>query len=176
MLMAEQAWCKHVKEDGTSCAAKAMPSGYCWFHDPAIKEKRDDARQRGAKQTKRRRSKIVLPPATADLPLSNVDEVVAALGVAFNQVRKGELDVRVGNCLGLLAGTLLRAFRGEKDEITLNVKPALPGKPLIGPEVLEGLLANVRREKAATIDHPPQIGLRELPPVQTNGESIDHAV
>jgi hypothetical protein len=120
--MAGQVWCKHVKQDGTSCAAKAMPSGYCWFHDPAIKEQRDAARQRGAKQTKRRCSKIVLPPATADLPLSNVEEVVTALGITFNQVRKGEMDARTANCLGLLAGTLLRAFRGEH-EVTVNVRP-----------------------------------------------------
>lgn len=168
--MAGQVWCKHVKENGTSCAAKAMESGYCWFHDPAIKEQRDEARQRGAKQTKQRRTKILLPTDTADLPLNNPEEVAAALARTFNEVRRGEVDVRTANCLALIGSTLLRAFHGEEKLLTLNVKPAPPEKTLIGPEVLEQLLADARREQ-----NRPQIGLRELSPSAENREGIDHA-
>jgi hypothetical protein len=55
----------------------------------------------------------------ADVPLESVGDVVKALAGTFNQVRKGEVDPKTGNCLGLLAGQLLRALQeGElADEI-----------------------------------------------------------
>jgi hypothetical protein len=37
---------------------------------------------------------------------------VAALGQTINQVRTGRLPVNVGNCIGVLAGVLLRAIEG----------------------------------------------------------------
>jgi len=37
---------------------------------------------------------------------------VAALGQTINQVRTGRLAVNVGNCIGVLAGVLLRAIEG----------------------------------------------------------------
>jgi hypothetical protein len=40
-----------------------------------------------------------------------VADVVKALAGTFNQVRKGEVDPKTGNCLGLLAGQLLRALQ-----------------------------------------------------------------
>jgi hypothetical protein len=53
-----------------------------------------------------------LPPDTPDLPLKTVGDVIAVLAVTMNQVRTGRLGVNVGNCLGVLAGVLLRAIEG----------------------------------------------------------------
>lgn len=50
-------------------------------------------------------------PAAADVPLATVGEVAAALATTFKGVRSGEIDAKVGNCLGLLAGQLLRALQ-----------------------------------------------------------------
>jgi hypothetical protein len=47
----------------------------------------------------------------ADVPLNSVADVVRALAATFNQVRKSEVDPKTGNCLGLLAGQLLRAMQ-----------------------------------------------------------------
>jgi hypothetical protein len=48
---------------------------------------------------------------TDDVPLATVADVVKALATTFNDVRKGQLDPKTGNCLGLLAGQLLRAMQ-----------------------------------------------------------------
>jgi hypothetical protein len=53
-----------------------------------------------------------LPSDTPDLPLRTVADVIAALGETMNQVRTGRIDARVGNCLGVLAGVLLKAIEG----------------------------------------------------------------
>jgi hypothetical protein len=117
---------------------------------------------------------MVIPPGTPDLPLTNVEEVGAALAITFNQVRRGELDVRVGNCLGLLAAALLRAYKGDP-EVTVTLQPARVEPPLLTEELKQKLLREVRERRAAC----QQIGLKELPgPVQatgTNGESINRA-
>jgi hypothetical protein len=57
-----------------------------------------------------------LPPDTPDLPLRTVADVVAALALTMNQVRTGRLGVNVGNCLGVLAGVLLKAIEGSDFE------------------------------------------------------------
>jgi hypothetical protein len=44
--------------------------------------------------------------------LKTVKDVVTALATTFNAVRTGRLDARVGNCLGVLAGVLLKAIEG----------------------------------------------------------------
>jgi hypothetical protein len=54
-----------------------------------------------------------LPPDTTDLPLTNPSEVVAALAQTFNQVRRGQLGVSVGNCLAIIATAILKAQEGD---------------------------------------------------------------
>jgi hypothetical protein len=44
-----------------------------------------------------------------------MQEARAALADTFNRVRRGELDFRIGNCLGMLAGQILKAV--EKADI-----------------------------------------------------------
>jgi hypothetical protein len=50
---------------------------------------------------------------TPDLPLGTVTDVAAALAQTMNQVRTGKVAVQVGNCLGVLAGVLLKALEGS---------------------------------------------------------------
>jgi hypothetical protein len=51
---------------------------------------------------------------TEAVPLASVADVVKALATTFNDVRKGQLDPKTGNCLGLLAGQLLKAMQGSE--------------------------------------------------------------
>jgi hypothetical protein len=54
-----------------------------------------------------------VPPGTPDLPLDTVADVArAALAITFNQARRGQVGVALANCLGQLAGQLLRATEG----------------------------------------------------------------
>jgi hypothetical protein len=179
--------CKHVKADGTTCGATATAGGtWCWFHDPdpVAQAQRDEARRRGGQETRRRRLKAAaftpsIPPALADLPLAKVEEVTAALADTFNRVRRGDLDVRVGNCLGLLAGQLLRAIRGEA-EIAVTVKPQRIEPIKLTDEKIEEILAKARASMAQRgltplpPNPPPAIGLKEAPPApapQANGDA-----
>jgi hypothetical protein len=110
--MAESRVCEAPKVDGEPCQAAARPgSRFCIFHDPECQQQRDEARSKGGKERMRRVA--VLPEDAADLPLETVADVTRALAVTFNQVRRGQLDAKVGNCLGVLAGVLLRAFEGS---------------------------------------------------------------
>src|SRR5262245_60717668 len=103
--------CNHKKRDGARCRASALPeSGKCLFHDPARAEQRAAGRRRGG--VNRPRPAATLSPAAPALPLKSVADVVAALGQTINQVRTGRLAVNVGNCLGVLAGVLLKAIEG----------------------------------------------------------------
>jgi hypothetical protein len=45
-----------------------------------------------------------------DYPLDNMTQVSTFLGDAINRVGRGELDPRVANSMGYLAGVLLRAL------------------------------------------------------------------
>jgi hypothetical protein len=55
------------------------------------------------------RRRAVLADA-ADITISGPQDVQAVLAAAMSQVRRGELDVRVANCLGQLASVALRAI------------------------------------------------------------------
>jgi hypothetical protein len=104
--------CKYTKLNGEPCQALALPGkSCCTFHDPAIKQKRADGRKRGG--ANRSRPAATLSSDTPDLPLTNPTEVVAALAQTFNQVRRGELGVSVGNCLAIIATAILKAQEGD---------------------------------------------------------------
>jgi hypothetical protein len=104
--------CKFQKPDGTSCMATSTPSGFCWFHDPDREQERAEARRKGGGRRRQQAMRTVLSIAsTEDVPLADVADVVRALAETFKQVRKGQLDPKTGNCLGLLAGQLLKALQ-----------------------------------------------------------------
>jgi hypothetical protein len=81
---------------------------YCLFHDPDKEQQRTAYRQKGGNA--RSRKAAVLPPEADDISLRTVGDVVGLLEQTANHVRKGVVDVRVGNCLGYLAGIALKAL------------------------------------------------------------------
>lgn len=106
--------CRHIKSDRSHCRANARKGSiYCFFHDPDSAVAREAARKNGGKERSRRAS--VLPASTPDRPLATASDVTALLGETINQVRRGEVDPRISNAIGYLAGILLKAK--EKDEI-----------------------------------------------------------
>ncbi len=78
---------------------------FCYLHNPAISEEvKKEARTRGGKLSRGVRAS--LPP----IKLNQTKDIVSLLGTAINGVREGRLDVRVANCIGYLAGHLIKAF------------------------------------------------------------------
>jgi hypothetical protein len=97
--------CAHVKPGGQRCQASSLSgSVYCYFHDPAKAKHRAAARRAGGR--KRAQRTVVLPPDTPDLELKSLADVAGCLAVTINQVRRGELDVKIANAVGYLAATL----------------------------------------------------------------------
>jgi hypothetical protein len=72
-------------------------------------EARDHCRRENGRARMRRRA--VLPDA-ADITIAGPQDVLAALSVTLSQVRRGELDHRVGNCLFNGLNIALRAIEG----------------------------------------------------------------
>jgi hypothetical protein len=52
----------------------------------------------------------VLSADTPDAELGTVADVARFLAATINQTRRGALDAKVANCLGLLCGQLMRAI------------------------------------------------------------------
>jgi hypothetical protein len=105
--------CAAKTRSGAPCKARALPGKrHCLFHsrDPADRRTRERARREGGRR--RSRQAAVLAPTAGDLPLARVADVVGLLGQTINQVRKGQLDVKVANCVGYLGGVLLKALEG----------------------------------------------------------------
>jgi len=106
--------CTYEGEGGRQCKANARTgTKFCFFHDPALYEERAAARQAGGIARSR---KIVLPTNLPVKQLQTVAEVVELLGETINQVRRGELDLRVSNAIGYLSGILLSAIEKSSFE------------------------------------------------------------
>jgi hypothetical protein len=110
----EIAQCQQTKQDGSPCRANARHgSKYCFFHDPSSAVEREAARRNGGRERSRRAA--VLPGDTPDRPLASAADVTGLLAETINQVRRGEVDPRISNAVGYLAGILLKAK--ERDEM-----------------------------------------------------------
>jgi hypothetical protein len=108
--------CTHIKPDGSRCRATALPGrDKCVFHDPSQARRTAAGRRRGG--VRRNRPLRTLPEDTPDLPLKTAGDVAAALGSTINAVRRGQLDARIANSIGVLAGVLLKALSaGDLEE------------------------------------------------------------
>jgi hypothetical protein len=105
--------CRHTKPDGQACrAAPRAGREWCFHHDPDSRRERQAARRKGGRAS--RKPSVTLAATVADVALGTVPEVVAFLAATANQVRRGELDVKAGNCLAYIASIVLRAVQPDE--------------------------------------------------------------
>lgn len=105
--------CQAARRAGGPCTANAMAeSKFCFFHDPGMASRRTEARRAGGRKNKAAALSANLP----DSPLKSVANVVSLLANTVNQVRRGELDPKLANCVGYLSGILLKALETEEIE------------------------------------------------------------
>ena len=99
--------CIFEKDNGKRCEAHQMEkSQYCYLHNPEISsEKKKQAQSKGGKSNAMRVNTPLSP-----VSISEPEDVVLLLEETINLVRAGEIDVKVGNCLGVLSGQLLKAI------------------------------------------------------------------
>jgi hypothetical protein len=117
--------CEQLKPNGRQCRARALTgSKFCFFHAPEKAEERKAARRAGG--VERARKVVVLPPDTCDRFLGNASQVLDLLSLTVSQVLRGELDPKVANCVGFLAGVTLKALEQTGvEEGRLSEKPTV---------------------------------------------------
>ena len=117
--------CNFRKSDGSRCGADAQSGKpLCVFHDPAKAAAGHKARRRGG--INRHRPATVLPLETPDHPLRNTQDVSPLLAESINQVRKGQLDLRMANAMGYLTGILLGVLQqGSFGELLVRIEATL---------------------------------------------------
>ena len=100
--------CQYQRKNRTRCKAPAQNrSPFCFFHDRALDSRRAAARKAGGIA---RTHKVVLPAHVPVKSLRTAADVGELLGETINQVRRGEIDLRVSNSIGYLSGILLSAI------------------------------------------------------------------
>lgn len=115
--------CQALTKSGVQCRAKAQyGSAFCFFHDPERATERHAAKVKGGHS----RAMKTLPKGTAAFEVSTANDIVSLLSQTINQVRSGELDPRIANSVGYLAGIVLKAReQGELDERLKLVEEAI---------------------------------------------------
>lgn len=84
-----------------------MRSGrFCWLHDPNVSQtaKREAQARGGSGNAPKVQSP--LPPLREATPKAIIEMLVATI----NEVRAGEIDIRIANCVGFLSGHLVRIY------------------------------------------------------------------
>ena len=104
--------CIFIKTDGGQCGANAInDSRFCFSHDPNMEEAKRIATTKGGQSPKKNYDP--LPP----IEIAGSKDIVRLLVTTISEVRQGQVDIRVANCIGFLAGHLIRAFEvGEVNE------------------------------------------------------------
>jgi len=110
--------CQHKTEAG-ECQSHAMNNEvFCFLHNPKIPlEAKREAQAKGGRNNRAKQ-----PKPLDKVKLDDSKDVVALVAEIINCVREGLMDVKVANCLGFLAGQLLKAvetatFENRMDEI-----------------------------------------------------------
>src|SRR5262245_649174 len=96
----------------------------CAFHcaDPELQQRLLEGRRQGG--VSRSKTAAALAIDAPDAPLATVSDVAAFLAQTCNLVRKGRLDVKIANAIGVLASTLLRALEGAEVEARIDALEA----------------------------------------------------
>lgn len=109
--------CNHIKKNWSQCEANAINnSELCFFHDPNI----DPEEKRLARVNGGKANKIILKQPLPVLAINETKDVIFLLVDTINRVRSWEIDIRLANCLGVLAGTLTKVF--EMSQISDRVE------------------------------------------------------
>jgi len=112
----QQRGCCHKRNDGAECKAHPRTgSEYCFFHDPALQEKRRAASGAGGAGNRKPVQTLCLPPN----PLQTASQIADFLRQAMNQLGQGEVDVFRGAMgIGYLTTVLLQVMgrEGRDDE------------------------------------------------------------
>jgi len=100
--------CVAVKADGSPCRSRPQPSSaYCWFHDPALAERRSEVGRMAAATSHRR---TCLTPGSKAPQLQSAEDVRTLLSEIVHQLRTGVIDRATANGLTYACQIALRTI------------------------------------------------------------------
>lgn len=97
--------CNFIKPNKIQCKAWAMvDSEFCFTHNPKMKKAKKEAVIKGGKSPRKNYNPLPV------IELTNTKSVANLLTKVINEVRTGEIELRVANCIGYLTGHLIKAL------------------------------------------------------------------
>jgi hypothetical protein len=109
---ADDGRCSFTKPDGERCRARPRSGRpFCFTHDPDSQHERAAACREGGRQRSKRAAVLAAAP---DVTLASVSDVTRLIGETVSQVRRGELDAKVANCVFYGASVALRAIQPDE--------------------------------------------------------------
>jgi len=119
--------CQSQTKDGDRCQAPAVGNSlFCFFHDPDLADDRRRAQAAGG----RNGAMKTLPSSTPDARVEGPQDVAALLAETISQVRRGDIDPRVGNAVGYLANILMKAIeQGNLEDRIKSLEGAINHRP-----------------------------------------------
>ena len=123
--MSDDKKCTYILDSGQRCGSWALKDkNYCFSHDPDSLEKKILAVTKGGLT---RSVKVDVPMEV--MPIATPGDVASLLASTINDVRAGNLDLRVANTVGYLAGVLIKALEvAEVDRKIEAVRAILLGR------------------------------------------------
>ena len=107
--------CVHITANTERCRGYAVTgSRYCFAHDPAQAQKRQDAQRKGGEA-----GRVATLPESS-LAVRKMSDVLELIETTINDVRAGRLDVRVANAIGYLANVSVKVIQQTDIEARLE--------------------------------------------------------
>ena len=102
--------CSFIQADGSQCGSNAMKGkNLCFTHNPETKERHLKAASQGGMS-----NYLGGTSKLPEMPLKTCSDAVALLDDTINRIRiveiDGSMNIRVANCIGYLAGHLIKAL------------------------------------------------------------------
>jgi len=108
--------CQQITDNKPWGSNAMRNSDYCYLHNPEIsQEEKLEAQTRGG-QNRSLKVYQPLPP----VKIEKTSDIMKLLTDTINQVRQGELDCRVANSIGYLAGVAIKAYETSELEERLE--------------------------------------------------------
>jgi len=80
---------------------------FCFFHSPKKAKERAQAQRKGGKKALAEKKRVL---GESNIEIKNTADVVKLLNETINQVRTGEIEVKIANAVGYLSGICLKAL------------------------------------------------------------------
>ena len=99
--------CKR-KKSGKQCKGYAVTGDdYCFSHSRKRAKQRAEAQRKGGKTALAEKKRVL---KNSNVQIKGTADVVRLLNETLNQVRIGQIEVKIANCVGYLSGICLKAL------------------------------------------------------------------